>query len=116
MENLEDIEMPKPYSIDLRERVIKAYHHDKEPIKRKENTISGVSKRFGVSVKFVKNLLKLYQETGSVTPRPHGGGQTPKLKAIGLKFIKKTVKKSPDLTIDEYTQIYNDNFDEPVSA
>lgn len=108
--------MPKPYSIDLRERVIKAYHHGKKPIKRKENTISGVAKRFEVSVKFVKNLLKLYRETGSVTPKPHGGGHTPKLSATGLKFLRKTVKKSPDLTIDEYTQFYNENEEEPVSA
>ncbi len=60
--------MPKAYSIDLREKVIKAYHYGKEPIKRQQNTISGVAKRFQVSVKFVKNLLKRYRETGSVAP------------------------------------------------
>jgi transposase len=48
--------MPKPYSIDLREKIINAYHHGNEPIKRQQNTISGVAERFSVSVKFVKNL------------------------------------------------------------
>lgn len=108
--------MPKPYSIDLREKVINAYHHGKEPIKRKQNTISGVAERFQVSVKFVKNLLKLYRETGSVTPKPHGGGQPPKISTNGLKFLSETVKKQSDLTIDEYTQIYNNHFQPPVSA
>ena len=36
---MEVTEMPKPYSIDLREKVINASHHGKEPIKRKQNTI-----------------------------------------------------------------------------
>jgi len=63
-----------------------------------------------VSVKFVKNLLKRYRETGSVIPKPHGGGQTPKVKADGLNFLLKTVEKHPDFTRDEYTQIYNRHF------
>jgi transposase len=108
--------MPKPYSIDLREKVIKAYHHGKEQVIVKENTISGVAKRFDVSVKFVKNLLKLYRETGSVTPKPHGGGQTPKLSVENLKFLLDTVEKQSDLTIDEYLEIYNHSFDNQVSA
>lgn len=116
MENIEDTEMPKPYSIDLRERVIKAYHHGKKPIKRKENTISGVAKRFDVSVKCVKNWLKLYRQTGGVTPKPHGGGQTPKISVEGLKFLGQTVNQQPDLTIDEYLEIYNQTVKNPVSA
>ena len=78
--------------------------------------LSFVAERFGVSVKLVKNLLKLYRETGSVTPRPHGGGQTPKISADGLKLVDNTVKTQPDLTIDEYLEIDNNSFDIKVSA
>lgn len=108
--------MPKPYSIDLREKIIKAYHHGKEPVERKKNTISGVAKRFQVSEKFVKNLLKLYRKTGSVAPRPHGGGHTPQISSDGFKYLSNIVKTQPDLTIDEYRQIYNAHFEGQVSA
>jgi transposase len=110
-----DPKMPKAYSIDLREKVIKAYHHGKEPIKRQQNTISGVAKRFSVSVKFVKNWLKRYRETGSVAPKPHGGGHPPQISSDGLKFLNETVEKHPDLTIEEYTQIYNRHIPNSVS-
>jgi len=108
--------MPKPYSIDLREKVIQAYHHGKEPIKRKKNTISGVAERFQVSEKFVKNLLKLYRKTKSVAPKPHGGGHPPKIATTGLKYLSALVKKQPDLTIDEYGQIYNEHEKSNVSS
>lgn len=108
--------MPKPYSIDLRERVINAYHHGKNPIKRKENTLSGVAERFGISVKCVKNGLKLYRQTKNVTPKPHSGGQTPKISVEGLKFLRQTVNQQPDLTIGEYLEIYNRSVFNPVSA
>jgi transposase len=59
--------MPAPDSIDLRQRVINAY-------KAKEGSQRQIAKRFQVSESFLKRLIRRYQETGSVKPRPHGGG------------------------------------------
>jgi transposase len=64
----------------------------------------------------VKNLWKRYRETGSVAPKPHGGGQTPTICAEGFKFLWETVKKPPDFTRDELTIIYNNPWKNPVSA
>ena len=36
-----------------------------------------IARRFLVSVSFVTRLLQLYRSTGSVEPRPHGGGNPP---------------------------------------
>ena len=57
--------MPHPLSNDLRERVvafIEAGHSRHE-----------AAAHFDTSVSFAVNLMKLWQETGSVEPRPRGG-------------------------------------------
>ena len=66
----------------------------KNPLNVNKIPLSFVAKRFDVSVKLVKNWLTLYRETGSVAPRPHGGEQTLKISADGLKFVENTVKKT----------------------
>jgi transposase len=40
-----------------------------------------VAALFGVSRTWVKKLLRQRRETGSLAPKPHGGGQSPKLEA-----------------------------------
>src|SRR5690606_12388726 len=62
---LED--MPKPLSSDLRRRVLKASH---------SATAEATALRFNVSVATVYRLRALERETGSIEPRPHGGGRT----------------------------------------
>lgn len=60
--------MPAPLSADLRRRVLGAARSDTAP---------AVAARFGVSVSTVHRLRRLDRQTGSVEPRPHGGGHTP---------------------------------------
>jgi transposase len=38
-----------------------------------------VAALFGVSRTWVKKLLRQRRETGSIAPKPHGGGQPPKV-------------------------------------
>ena len=56
-----------PYSQDLRQRIV-------DTVMRGEGTVSQIAERFLVSVSFVTRLLQLHRTTGSVEPRPHGGG------------------------------------------
>ena len=55
--------MPKPYSLDLRERVVNACDAG---LSSKE-----VAKKYSVSVSWVKGLLKRRRETGSIAPVSH---------------------------------------------
>ena len=53
-------------SLDLRKRIVAA--------KDAGGSIRGTAARFGVSPTTVQNLLTLRRTTGSLEPRPHGGG------------------------------------------
>ena len=60
----------KAYSTDLRQRVVAAYD-------AREGTQEQVAARFAVSVSWVRKLLRQRRDTGSIEPRPHGGGHAP---------------------------------------
>jgi transposase len=80
----------KPYSMDLRERMIAAYdagHQTKE-----------VSNTFKVSPAFARRLKQHRRERGDIVPRTGGGGQTPKVDLIRLGEL---VKQKPDATLAE---------------
>src|SRR5262245_27636101 len=57
--------MGKPYSMDLRERVVAA-------VKRGGMSCNRAAKQFGVGVSTVINWVKLLRETGSVAPGKMG--------------------------------------------
>jgi len=86
--------MPAPYSLDLRERVWAAYH-------AKEGTEEEVAERFGVSLSFVRDLVRRKREIGSVAPKPHGGGRPPALDEQGLEQVAQAVAEVPDATLEE---------------
>ena len=78
------------FSLDLRERVIsyiQAGHNQ-----------SDTSKTFNLGIGTILNWIKLYQETGSLSPRPHGGGFQSKVDA---EEFKKYVENYPDQTLHE---------------
>jgi transposase len=52
-----------------------------EAVDRHLGSQGEVAALFGVSRTWVKKLLRQRRETGSVAPKPHGGGQPPKLTA-----------------------------------
>lgn len=82
------------YSMDLRERVIDAYD-------RKTGTQVEVAERFDVSVSWLKKLLRFRLATGSIAPKPHGGGHTPKFSGEHLEELKKLVDQDPGATLRE---------------
>src|SRR5690349_8473550 len=82
------------YSIDLRQRIVDAY-------KKAEGTAQELAKRFMVARKTVYNYLTLERETGSVAPRPHGGGPEPKLDDAGVQEVRAVLKEKNDRTLAE---------------
>jgi len=61
--------MPKPYSLDLRERVVNACDAG---LSSKE-----VAKKYSVSVSWVNDLLKHRRETGNIAPVEYKRGANP---------------------------------------
>lgn len=84
--------MAKPYSLDLRERVIAAC----DAGGRAEN----VGPTFGVSGRVVYKWLALRRETGSIAPRSGKTGPTPKLEAH-RETLRELVEEDPDAALQE---------------
>jgi transposase len=83
-----------PFSQDLRQRII-------DTVLRREGTIAQIAARFLVSVSFVTRLLQLYRSTGSVEPRPHGGGNPAVLTPEDLQRLREFIADRPDATLEE---------------
>lgn len=86
--------MPAPLSVDLRQRVIAAYQ-------AKEGSQRQLAERFKVSLSFVRDLSRRYRQTGTVEPKPHGGGAVAKLGPAQLSIVKALVEAQPDALLEE---------------
>lgn len=100
--------MPKPYSRDLRNKILEAYQNG-------EGSMRQLGKRFKVSVTFIFSLVKRLSQTGSIDPKPHGGGRNSAVKVEGQNFLKQLIEQQPDLTLEEIAQKYQ-NYFKPVST
>ena len=98
----------KPYSTDLRTRVVQAYEDRAGAMRRLATT-------FRVSLSFVRRLLKQYRDTGSVAPKPHGGGYPAKVDARGLAVVQGLVQAAPDATLSELCQRFQEVSAVPIS-
>jgi transposase len=83
-----------PYSRDLRQRII-------DTVERGEGSLRQIALRFLVSLSFVTRLLRHYRTTGSLEPKPHGGGRPPALRPAQLKRLRALIRKKPDATLEE---------------
>jgi transposase len=83
-----------PDSQDLRQRII-------DTVRRGEGTLSQIAERFLVSVSFVTRLLQLHRTTGSVEPRPHGGGHPAVLTPEDRERLRQLIRDRPDATLEE---------------
>lgn len=86
------------YSMDLRTRVVEAVDEGEESQKV-------IAERFNVSDRWIRKILELRKETGSIAARPHGGGRMAIVSGPVEKRLKKAVKKTPDATLDELLEI-----------
>lgn len=86
--------MPAPYPLDLRRKIIRAYDN-------KEGSIRELAKRFAIAAGTVENYLRLARTTGSLAPRPHGGGPKPRLSPDQAEEIQRMTRERPDVTLAE---------------
>jgi transposase len=86
-----------PYSQDLRERIL-------ETVRRGDESLRQIAQRFLVSVSFITRLLQLQRSTGSLAPRPHGGGHPPALGSEDRERLRELVRRQPDATLEELKQ------------
>lgn len=93
--------MAKPYSIDLRERVIIKFLEGK--------SVKEIVKELNVKKSFVYAMLKLYKETGSVEPKRGNRGRKPSLNEEKLILIEAEIRKNPDITLQELKERLNLN-------
>ena len=84
----------RPYSMDLRERVVGAC--DGKAARREE-----IARRFGVSTAWIRRLLQRRRETGSIAPWPQHAGRKPALDDRKMERLRRLVERQPDATLRE---------------
>ena len=84
--------MPKPYSLDLRERVVRFVDEG--------HSRHAAAAHFRVSVSFVVNLVKAFRVRGSLAPKPSGGRRHAKLEPHRAFLLEKVAEKA-DITMPE---------------
>ncbi|MGI4742836.1 MAG: hypothetical protein ACRYG7_47365 [Janthinobacterium lividum] len=87
------------YLLDLRTRVVAAY---RQPGARP----AAVAARFGVSVSFLKKLLRHERQPGSLAPKPASGGRARYLDAEAQAWLVAYVGQQPDATLAELGQAW----------
>ena len=87
----------KAYSMDLRERVVAACD-------ARDGTREKIAARFSVSVSWIRDLLKRRRESGSIAPRPHGGGRSPAFNAEAAERLRAAVRADDDATLAELAE------------
>ena len=98
----------KPYSIDLREKIVKAYSEGNTSIRK-------VAHRFGVAKSFVQKLLSMNKTQGHLEPRQQGGGMKGELDGYESK-IAAMIKQYPDATLLEYCEYWGTSYNHWVST
>ncbi|MBD1868898.1 transposase [Cyanobacteria bacterium FACHB-471] len=101
--------MPAPLSSDLRQRIIAAYD-------AKEGSQRQLAKRFKVSPSFIRDLMRHHRETGSVQPKPHGGGAVAKLGKEQLPIVEALVTAQPDVLLEELCERFAERTQVEVSV
>lgn len=57
---------------------------------------------FGVSLACVENVWRPYRATGDLAPKPHAGGQKPRLGAPAQALVQQRMGANPDATLEAW--------------
>ena len=98
----------KPYSVDLRSRVLDAVDRG---VPRKQ-----VARTFSVSLPSVKRWLKLRKETGGLEPRQGVPGPPARKGAALEEWLPGQLENNPDLTLEEHREAFEDERGTRVST
>ena len=84
----------KPYSRDLREKIIRAYDEQFGSQRR-------LASLFGVSRAFVERLLQQRRSAGTIGPRPHAGGRKPHCDEAAVEVVRQSLREQADAALEE---------------
>jgi transposase len=84
----------KPYSNDLRRKIVAAYESN-------NYSQSQVAQVFSVSPTTVRNLVRRKRETGTTGALAHTGGKDPTLGEQERQSVCQMIKDDPDATLSE---------------
>jgi transposase len=84
----------KPYSLDLREKILRAYDEHR-------GSQRALAALFGVSHAFVEKLLQRRRTMGTIAPRPHAGGRKPSCDAMAQEVVRQVLREQADATLEE---------------
>ena len=84
----------KPYSLDLREKILRAYDAPR-------GSQRALAALFSVSRAFVEKLVQQRRSTGQVAPRPHAGGRKPSYDHAALAVVRQELQEQADATLAE---------------
>jgi len=82
------------YSKDLRKRIIAA-------VEKGELNKTEIQSFFQISKTGLRYLIKHIEKTGSLDPKPYGGGRRSKFQEEDIEKIKKYLDKNRDATLEE---------------
>ncbi len=85
--------MPRPYSTDLRERVIAAV--------TERLSVRAVGEIFDVSPSFVSKVSQRWRRSGRIDPLPSGGDRRSRAIEAERDWLLQTIEATPDLTLRE---------------
>lgn len=87
----------RAFSNDLRQRIVAA-------VERGGYTLRQLAALFAVDVSVIVRLRQRKRQTGSIEPKPHGGGRCLKLDEADQKRLLQIVRQQPDATLAELRQ------------
>jgi transposase len=82
------------YSIDLRQKLLQASA-------RRLGSQRALADLFGGSLSCVEKRLRRHRTTGDIAPKPHAGGQRPRLDAAADTLVRRLVHDHADSTLEE---------------
>jgi transposase len=88
----------KPYSIDLREKIVSVYE-------KGDTSIRKVAAQFGIAKSYVQKLIQLRKEQGHLEPKKQGGAMKGRLDHYGSELAE-MVESHPDATLAEYCEYF----------
>lgn len=91
----------KAYSLDLRTKILTAYLHQ-------EGSVRQLAQRFKVSARFVGELVSRFRHTGRCAPKPHGGGNPPRIDRSTYDLLSALVQQHPDATLKELCRVFEE--------
>src|SRR5262245_292698 len=100
----------RPYSQDIRERIIQAYLNG-------EGSQRVIARRFTVSLSFVRDLLCRFRRTGTFAPAPRRSFPSYKLDAESLALLLQLAANNPTLSLSVFVEFFHaDEISESVAA